>query len=151
MPRRIEQIAGLWFARGDQCPGWHYDFTKLLWFHEVTMISWSTLWFRKVTKFCIQLMWRHTRECINRHPRSPPPIIKFYGVFNHFSRTCEVAKSWTIKLYHCISDVIHANEQTKYVNCGLHVNFGIFCKCHFVLWWKRIILSKSCYFGLRSL
>ena len=88
--------------------------------------------------------------------RKAPPIIKFYGVFNHFLRTCEVAKSWAIKLYHCVSDVIHANEQTKYVNCGLHVNFcrkkklEFFCKCHFGLWWNRIILSKSCYFLLRS-
>ena len=30
------------------------------------------------------------------------------------------------------------------------VKFWIFCWCHFVLWWIRIILSKSCYFGLRS-
>ena len=51
------------------------------------------------------------------------PIIKFYGVFNHFSRTCEVAKSSTIKLYNCVCDVIHANEQTKYVNCGLYEKF----------------------------
>ena len=25
--------------------------------------------------------------------------------------------------YHCARDTIHANEQTKYVNCGLHLNF----------------------------
>ena len=42
-----------------------------------------------------------------------PLIIKFYGVFNHFLRTCEVAKSWIIKLYHYVSNAIHANEQTK--------------------------------------
>ena len=53
-----------------------------------------------------------------------PLIIKFYDVFDHFLR--EVAKSWTIKLYLCVSDVMHANEQTKYVNCGLHVNFWTF-------------------------
>ena len=41
------------------------------------------------------------------------PIIKFYGVFDHFSRTCEFAKSETIKMYLCVSDVIHANEQTN--------------------------------------
>ena len=45
-----------------------------------------------------------------------PPVIKFYGVFNNFSWTCEVAKSWAIKLHHCVSDVIQTNEQTKYVN-----------------------------------
>ena len=53
-------------------------------------------------------------------------IIKFYGVLNHFSQICEVAKSWMIKLYHCIGDTIHTTEQTKYVNCGLHVNFWNF-------------------------
>ena len=53
-------------------------------------------------------------------------IIKLYRVFDHFSQTCEVAKSWTIKLYLCVSDVIHAKEQTKFVNCGLHVNFWNF-------------------------
>ena len=44
-----------------------------------------------------------------------PPIIKFYGVFNHFSQPHEVAKSWTIKLYHCISDIIHTNEQNMLI------------------------------------
>ena len=31
-----------------------------------------------------------------------------------------------IKLYLYVSDVIHVNEQTKYVNCGLYVNFWNF-------------------------
>ena len=57
------------------------------------------------------------------------PIIKFCEAFNHLLQTCEVAKSWRIKLYYWPIDVIHVNEQTKYVNCGLYVNF--FCKCHF--------------------
>ena len=55
-----------------------------------------------------------------------PSIIKFYGIFDNFSQTCEVAKSWTIKLYLCVSDVIHANEETEYVNSGLHVDFRNF-------------------------
>ena len=54
------------------------------------------------------------------------PIKKFYGVFDHFSRTCEVVKSSTIKLYLCVSDVIHANVQTKYVHCGLKVTIWNF-------------------------
>ena len=53
--------------------------------------------------------------------KKTPLIIKFYGVFDHFSQTCEVAKSWTITLYLCVSDIIHVNEQTKYVTFGLHV------------------------------
>ena len=45
-----------------------------------------------------------------------------------FSRTCEVAKFWTIRRDGlCVSDVIQANEQTKYVNCGLRfVNVVLF-------------------------
>ena len=46
--------------------------------------------------------------------RKIPPIIKFYGVFHHFSWTCEVAKF-------DVSDVMHASWQAKYANCGLHV------------------------------
>ena len=45
-------------------------------------------------------------------------------------------KLWMIKLCLPVSDVIHPNN--------------IFVWRHFVLWWKRIIVSKSCYFGLRS-
>ena len=55
-----------------------------------------------------------------------PLIIKFYGVFDHFSRTCYVAKFWTTKLYLYVSDVIHANEQKKYANCDLRVIFWNF-------------------------
>ena len=51
-----------------------------------------------------------------------------------------------IKLYLDVNDVIHADE---HANCVLPVNFWIFCWCHFVFWSKRIILSKSCYLGLR--
>ena len=79
----------------------------------------------------------HTRECIKHvTPGFLCIVYYFYGensyynkvlwCFYHFLRTCKVAKSWTIELYLCISDVIHANEQTKYVDCGLHVNFWNF-------------------------
>ena len=54
------------------------------------------------------------------------PIIKFYDVFDHFSKIGEVAKFLMIKLYLQVSDVMHTNEQTEYVNCGLHANFWIF-------------------------
>ena len=70
------------------------------------------------------LLWKKT-----------PPIIKFYGVFNHFY---ELVKSLTIKLYHWVSDVIRTNEQTKYVTCDLNVNF-----------WNFLQMPSS-YFGLRS-
>ena len=49
--------------------------------------------------------------------------IKFCGVFYHFLRAYEVGEIWMIKLYLHTSDVIHANEHTKYANCGLHGNF----------------------------
>ena len=74
------------------------------------------------------------------------PRIKFYGVFNHFQK---LVKSQTIKLYLSVSDVIHGNKQNILIVASMQT-FGNFCKCHFVSWWKRIILSKSCYFGLRS-
>ena len=62
--------------------------------------------------------------------RKKPPI-KFYGVFDHFSRAYEVAKFWMIKLYVNVSDVIHANDHTKYANCGLPVNFWTFLSTSF--------------------
>ena len=39
------------------------------------------------------------------------PPIKFYGVFDHFSRTYEVAKFWMIELYLNVSDIMNANSQ----------------------------------------
>ena len=49
-----------------------------------------------------------------------------HPIFDHFSRTYEVGKIWMIKLYLLVSDVIHANEHTKYANCGLHANLWNF-------------------------
>ena len=40
------------------------------------------------------------------------PCTKFYGVFDHFLLTYEVAKFWMIKLCLNVSDAIHANEHT---------------------------------------
>ena len=76
---------------------------------------------------------------------------KFYGVFNHFSRTYEVQKFWIIKLCIQVSDIIHVNKHTRYANCGLQMNFWDFLLMWFCLWWKRIIQRKSCYFGFRLL
>ena len=65
-----------------------------------------------------------------------PPVIKCHSVFDHFSRTYEVAKSWTIKLYLCVSDIITGiNKQN--VNCGLHVNFWNFFKMSFCFMMKK--------------
>ena len=77
-------------------------------------------------------------------------IITFYGVFDHFLRTGEDAKFWKIKLYFYVSSsYTRMNKQNMLIVAYMYT-FVIFCKCHFVLWWKRIILSKSCYFGLWS-
>ena len=51
------------------------------------------------------------------------PPINFYGVFDQFSRTYEVAKFWIIKLFLDVSDVIHAKEHKKHANRGLYVKF----------------------------
>ena len=105
----------------------HKVLWRFVWRKNVAQ-SFVTFWLGltsyKVTKFCIQCKWRHTCECIKHvtpnyfaffvtFMEKAPPIIKVYGVFDHFSRTFEVAKFWAIKLYFYVKDVIHANEQTK--------------------------------------
>ena len=45
--------------------------------------------------------------------------MKFYDVFDNFSRIYEVTKFGLITLCFDVSDLIHANKHTKYVNCGL--------------------------------
>ena len=76
--------------------------------------------------------------------------IKFYDVFEQFSRTYEVAKFSMTKLYLEVSDVTDASECAKHANCGLHVNFLSFLLIPFRFMIKKIILRKSCHFGLRS-
>ena len=44
-------------------------------------------------------------------------------VFLAMFQTCEVAKSGMIKLYLCVSEIMHASKQTKYVHCSLYANF----------------------------
>ena len=67
--------------------------------------NWQILW-----------LWRLiNRECIISliflayfvsFIQKMPPIITFYGAFDHFLRTCEVAKFWSLKFYLYASDVI---------------------------------------------
>ena len=104
-----------------------------------------------VTKFWIQLKWRHAREYTERFTpgflcffffffasfMEKNPLINFYGAFDHFSWTYEVAMFWMIKLYLNEIDVIHANEHTKHANCGLHVNFWIFLLMSFCFMMKK--------------
>ena len=67
------------------------------------------------------------------HSRFSLHFCYFYGeIFDHFSQTCEVAKFWIIELYLYESDVKHANEQTKYARCGLHVNLNFAQTCHLI-------------------
>lgn len=52
----------------------------------------------------------------------------------------------------CVIDVIQANEYThNMLIVAYRYIFGIFGWFHFVLWCKKIILIKNCYFGLKSL
>ena len=114
----------------------------------------------EIAKFWIQRKWRHTCECKKYFTPvflhifvsfvKKKTSVKSNGLFVHLSWAYEVAKFWVFKLHLDVSDIIHANEQTKPANCGLYVNFWRMLFCYFVLWRKKFILSKSCYFGLRS-
>ena len=104
---------------------WHFDqisrsykvahFT-LIQRKEVIPANYETfyLWFYFFFFFFFTILWKK---------KTP---IKFYGAFDHFSRTYEVAKFQTIKLYLDVSDVVHAIEHAKYAICDLHVNFQVF-------------------------
>ena len=105
--------------------------------------------------FWIRCEWRHNHEC--RKLFTPDfhifvnlikykPFTQIYGCFGYLLWTYKVVKFWLVKLWLSVSDVIHANEHTECDNCGLE-SFGW---CHFVLWWEKIILSKTYYFSLRS-
>ena len=120
--RRTKFCGVLYGERTSHKVLWRFVWRKSIAQNFVTF--WLGLTSYKVTKFCIQCKWRHTCECIKHvtpnyfalfvtFMEKAPPIIKVYGVFDHFSRTFEVAKFWAIKLYFYVKDVIHANEQTK--------------------------------------
>ena len=75
----------------------------------------QTLWSCKVIEFWIQRKWRHLRLSIKHITLVFYAVfasflvkayhtINFFGVFYHFSRNCEVAKFWIIKLHLYLSD-----------------------------------------------
>ena len=77
----------------------------------------------KVKKLGIQRTCNHTCECTKPFNSwfslhffvsliEKKPLIKFYGAFEHFSRTYEVVMFLIIKLCLDLKDVIHANEHT---------------------------------------
>ena len=88
-----------------------------------------------VTKYCRDLVRFHKvikfqsfafSACDVEYPRTYKSCHLWFFLHNLLTlwrKHLEVAKFWTIELYICVSDVIHANEQTKYVNCGSHVTF----------------------------
>ena len=107
----------------------------------------------KVTKFCIQRKWRHTRKCIKHvTPGFHYIFCYFYWentsynkvlwCFWQFLRTCEVA---------VLKDLIaslrkwrHAREWTnKICYCGLHVNFWNFWKMSFWFTMKKDHFKKK--------
>ena len=111
-------------------------FLLIVWRKHCTKFPGDFIRFHKVTKFCMQQMWRHTGKCI-KHFTSGflCTFCYFYGektsynkVLWHFWRffmnlwSCKVLNDWPVSL----RDAIHANEQTKYVACGLHVKFWNF-------------------------
>ena len=78
------------------------------------------------------------------------PSAKFYGVFEHFSRTYEVRKFEIIKLCLSVSDVFHDNQRLQHANSGLHVSFWNLWVMSFCFMMKKDIWNKSYYFNLRS-
>ena len=75
----------------------------------------------EVTKFSIRHEWCHTRDCTKQlslvfvNFMEKEHFTHFYGRFDNFSWTYEVAKFWMIKLCLDVSDVIHKNKHTLYV------------------------------------
>ena len=62
--------------------------------------------------------------------------IKFYDVFDYYSRSYKVAKFSIMELYLDVRDVIHAKGHTKHANCGFPTNIPrVF---HVEITWKRM-------------
>lgn len=59
------------------------------------------------------------------------PPTKFYSVLTMFM------KFSTIQLYLDLTNIIHANENTKYATCTLHVNFWNFSSIPFCFTMKK--------------
>ena len=82
----------------------------------------------EVTKFVIRLECRHTRECIHSwfslhifvNFMEKEPFTQFYGSFDHFTWSYEVAMFWMIN--GSLRKWSHTREWT-YILCYLHVNF----------------------------
>ena len=56
---------------------------------------------------------------------------------------------WKVKLCLDVSNVMHANELKKRLIVANLRIANLHKNANFVLWWERIILKKSYYFGLR--
>ena len=83
-------------------------------------------------------LWLSLHFFVRFVEKNPP--LKYYGAFVNFSRTYEVAKFWMIKLYRDVSDVIDANEDTKYANCDLPVNISNFFLISFFFMMKKNLI-----------
>ena len=63
--------------------------------------------------------------------------IKFYDVFDYYSRSYKVAKFSIMELYLDVRDVIHAKGHTKHANCGFPTNIP---RVHFPHFFVNVIL-----------
>ena len=102
-----------------------------LWSYKVLNVAWVTSYPRMYKIFH---PWFSLRIFVNFMEPFMEPFTLFYGHFDHFSWTYEVAKFWMIKSCLDGSDVIHVNEHMWYATCGLHVNFWLM---PIFLWWER--------------
>ena len=73
----------------------------------------------------------------------------FYDILTIFQELIKLQESFE-RLNSASTLVTSARMNIPSMVTGLHVNFWEFCLMHFVWWWKRIILNKSCYLGLHS-
>ena len=78
------------------------------------------------------------------------PSTKFYFIFEYFSRTYEIIIFWKSKMHLYVNAPSMPMNTHDMLIVAYLQTYRIFTKRHFVLWWKRIILNKSCYFGLSS-
>ena len=115
----------------------------------------------EVTKFWIWREWCYTRECTKQFSSGficmfwlilwKKNLLHSFMIVLNISHepkwSCEVLNDQIVSMQVMSNMQINTNNMLIVANVKTFGNFGWY---HFVLWWERIILNKSYYFGLRS-